>query len=214
MWMTHIWLPKMMDSATHAIWESDPSFVFFFLSFPSSYIPNPLPQLSRIISVQLLHPPSPVAPITSFFLLLWLLLFVWGHGAAAQPQTLSSVVWETIEAMLSTPDTLIFTLNIYLCYFSFLCHFAVELLRCNNAFQRIASQTFWWIYLWCARSLDEVFIDIVHCMPIVGWRSTTWVQLCHCFRWWDRFFFSWVSAGVWDRVKSSCLYQHGSACAY
>lgn len=33
MWMTHIWLPKMMDSATHAIWESDPS--FFYLLPPS-----------------------------------------------------------------------------------------------------------------------------------------------------------------------------------
>lgn len=36
MWMTHIWLTKMMDSATHVIWESDPAFFFLYLLRPSS----------------------------------------------------------------------------------------------------------------------------------------------------------------------------------
>lgn len=67
--MTHVWHAEMTDPATHAIWESDPSFFFFFcflLSSPSLCIPSLLP-----------HPPSssthlpllPLAHATSSFLL-------------------------------------------------------------------------------------------------------------------------------------------------
>lgn len=32
MCVMHIWLPKMMDSATHTLWESDPSFFYLLPS--------------------------------------------------------------------------------------------------------------------------------------------------------------------------------------
>lgn len=83
------------------------------LLFPSSiYLslllnPQSFTSAFYIINTQLLFFPSPLAHITSSFLLPVLLLLVRVYRAAAQPlgQTLSSVSWERTTALISTLDT-------------------------------------------------------------------------------------------------------------
>lgn len=81
-----------------------PSFSSFYLFPPPT---SPIPYLSFPIYYKRATTffPSSVAHITSSFLLLWLLLLVWGHGAAAQPQTLSSVTWEDCSCVKGTRYT-------------------------------------------------------------------------------------------------------------
>lgn len=117
MWMTHIWLPKTMDSATHAIWKSDPSLFFFvYLPPPPPASPQnlfPQPSIQYHQHATTFFPPSPLSHITSSFLLPRLPLLVW---AAAQPFGKSPcfVAWERIAALPSTPLNSLNTLSLSL----------------------------------------------------------------------------------------------------